>query len=112
MAEVLRFVHSAPPTLVAAGQDDGSPPPVSENEIRKALRHFVRSNIFSAFIYSVQHIPRTIIEYFRTHDCLQVIIVNTIFIAMDDLWAEMDKDNNFVNKNSYNSDWAILAIFT
>ncbi len=43
---------------------------------------------------------------------VQVIFVNTIFIAMDDLWAEMDKDNNFVNKNSYNSDWAILAVFT
>jgi hypothetical protein len=43
---------------------------------------------------------------------LQVILVNTIFIAMDDLWAEMDKDNNFVNKNSYNADWAILAVFT
>ena len=31
---------------------------------------------------------------------------------MDDMWAEMDKDNNFINQNSYNSDWAILAIFT
>jgi hypothetical protein len=43
---------------------------------------------------------------------LQVIAVNTIFIAMDDLWAEMDRENNFVNRISYNSDWAILAIFT
>jgi hypothetical protein len=31
---------------------------------------------------------------------------------MDDLWAEMDSENNFVNKSSYNFDWAILAIFT
>ncbi len=42
----------------------------------------------------------------------QVIFLNTVLIAMDDLWAEMDGDNNVINKNSYNSDWAILAIFT
>ncbi len=43
---------------------------------------------------------------------LQVIVVNTVLIAMDDLWAEMDGDNNIIYKTSYNSDWAILGIFT
>jgi hypothetical protein len=125
MAEGMLFFQSAPD--VAHTSNANNPPKVSENEIRKGLKHLVRSSLFNSFIYSVRA-SRKCCEIFRIMKwvqvfrmnlissilirTLQVILVNTIFIAMDDLWAEMDKDNNFVNKNSYNADWAILAVFT
>ena len=48
------FVHSAPNTMPAQNI-------VSENEIRKGLKLFVRSNLFVSFIYLVMY-NRTLMD--------------------------------------------------